>query len=283
MRRHLEATDVVRAVQLLEDGVRQVEVARRFGITQSVVSRLWQRYQQTGRYHVRQRSGRPRVLTARQDQYLRVSARRNRMDSAITQRNNLQNATGVRVSIQTVRNRLHADGLYARRPAVAPVVTRRHRQARLAFCREYVDLNIQDWSCVLFTDESRFCVSTNDGRQRVWRSRGERFADCAIVEHNRFGGPSLMVWAGISIGGRTDLHVFQRGAINAITYRDDIILPIVRPYAGAVGDDFLLMDDNAPIHRARLVQECLDSEGIDRLDWPAASPDLNPIYGTSTE
>ena len=86
-----------------------------------------------------------------------------------------------------------------------------------------------------------------------------------------------MVWAGISIGGRTDLHVFQRGAINAITYRDDIILPIVRPYAGAVGDDFLLMDNNASIHRARLVQECLDTEGIDRLDWPAASPDLNPI------
>ena len=86
MRRHLEATDVARAVQLLEDGVRQVEVARRFAISHSVVSRLWQRYQQTGRYHVRQRSGRPRALTARQDQYLRLSARRNRMDSAITSR-----------------------------------------------------------------------------------------------------------------------------------------------------------------------------------------------------
>ena len=189
MRRHLEATDVARAVQLLEDGVRQVEVARRFGITQSVVSRLWQRYQQTGRYHVRQRSGRPRVLTARQDQYLRVSARRNRMDSAITQRNNLQNATGVRVSIQTVRNRLHADGLYARRPAVAPVVTRRHRQARLAFCREYVDWNIQDWSCVLFTDESRFCVSTNDGRQRVWRSRGEHLPTVQLLSTTVLAAP----------------------------------------------------------------------------------------------
>ena len=74
MRRHLEATGVALAVQLLEEGVRQVEVARRFGISQSVVSRLWQRYQQTGQYHVRQRSGRPRVLTARQDQYLRVTA-----------------------------------------------------------------------------------------------------------------------------------------------------------------------------------------------------------------
>lgn len=55
-------------------------------------------------------------------------------------------------------------------------------------------------SCVLFSDESRFCVSTNDRRQRVWRARGERFAECAIVEHDRFGGPSVMVWAGISRG-----------------------------------------------------------------------------------
>ncbi|KAG1681391.1 Transposable element Tcb2 transposase [Nymphon striatum] len=86
-----------------------------------------------------------------------------------------------------------------------------------------------------------------------------------------------MVWAGISVGGHTDLHVFHQGSINARIYRDDIILPIVRAYAGAVGPDFLLMDDNAPVHRARLVQECLDAEGIGRLDWPACSPDLNPI------
>lgn len=276
-RRHLEATDVARAIQLLEDGVRQVEVARRFAVSQSVVSRMWERYQQTGLYHDRSRSGRPRALTARQDQYLRISARRNRLNSTGTLRNSLQNATGVRVSVQTIRNRLHADGLHARRPAVAPRLTPRHRQTRLAFCRAHVDWNIEAWSCVLFSDESRFCVSTNDRRQRVWRARGQRFAECAIVEHDRFGGPSVMVWAGISVGGHTDLYVFQQGPINARIYRDDIILPIVRAYAGAVGPDFLLMDDNAPVHRARLVQECLDTEGIGGLDWPACSPDLNPI------
>ncbi len=64
-----------------------------------------------------------------------------------------------------------------------------------------------------------------------------------------------MVWAGISIRGRTDLHVLQPGRIDARIYRDYIILPIVRASPGAVGEDFLLMDDNAPIHRARLVQD----------------------------
>ncbi|GFW71291.1 hypothetical protein TNCV_537091 [Trichonephila clavipes] len=48
-------------------------------------------------------------------------------------------------------------------------------------------------------------------------------------------------------------------------------------FRGAVGDKFVFMDDNATCHRTLAVQDCLDSEGIQRLVWPARSPDLNPI------
>ncbi|GFT12624.1 transposable element Tcb1 transposase [Trichonephila clavipes] len=44
-----------------------------------------------------------------------------------------------------------------------------------------------------------------------------------------------------------------------------------------MGADFLFMDDNARPHRANIVDECLQSEDITRMDWPAYSPDLNPI------
>ncbi len=226
---HLEATEVARAIQNLDDGVGQVDVARRFGVGQSILSRLHQRFEETGLYHDRPRSGCPRALADRQDRYWRTNARRNRLALVPTLRNNLQNATGVRVSVQTVLNPLHADVLNARRPAVTPRLTPRHRQTRLAFCREHVDWSFQAWSCVVFSDESRFCVSTNDRCQRVWRTRGQCFAECAIVEHDHFGGPSVMVWPGISIGGRTDLHVFQPERIDARIYRDDIILLIVVP------------------------------------------------------
>ncbi|GFX17890.1 DUF4817 domain-containing protein [Trichonephila clavipes] len=37
------------------------------------------------------------------------------------------------------------------------------------------------------------------------------------------------------------------------------------------------MDDNETCHRTLAVRDCLDSEGIQRLVWPARSPDLNPI------
>ncbi|GFW53491.1 transposable element Tcb2 transposase [Trichonephila clavipes] len=60
-------------------------------------------------------------------------------------------------------------------------------------------------------------------------------------------------------------------------YIDEVLLPHVRLFRGAVGDKFVFMDNNATCHRTLAVQDCLDSEGIQRLVWPARSPDLSPI------
>jgi transposase len=86
-----------------------------------------------------------------------------------------------------------------------------------------------------------------------------------------------MVWGGISYDGSTDLYVIRNGSLAGIGYRDEILAPIVRLYAGAIGDDFILMDDNARPHRAGIVNEYLQQEKIERMDWPAKSPDLNRI------
>ena len=87
----------------------------------------------------------------------------------------------------------------------------------------------------------------------------------------------MMVWAGISLDGRTDLYVFPRCGITAVRYRDEVLEPIVRPYAGAIGDTFILMQYNACARTARLSMTFLDDEGITVMNWPARSPDLNPM------
>ena len=71
--------------------------------------------------------------------------------------------------------------------------------------------------------------------------------------------------------------MLARGSLTAIRYRDEILRPLVRPYAGAVGPGFLLMQENARPHVAGVCQQFLQEEGIDAMDWPARSPDLNPI------
>lgn len=54
-----------------------------------------------------------------------------------------------------------------------------------------------------------------------------------------------MVWDSISFGGNTDLHGLNGGTMNTVRCRDEILDPYIRPYEGAVTDEFTIMDGNA--------------------------------------
>ncbi len=71
--------------------------------------------------------------------------------------------------------------------------------------------------------------------------------------------------------------VIDGGALTAVRYQDEVPEPVVRPFARALGQDFVLMHDNARPHTVRVVQAYLEQEGIDVMEWQARSPDLNPI------
>ena len=98
---------------------------------------------------------------------------------------------------------------------------------------------------MLFTDESKFCIDFTDRRARVWRACNERFAPLCVAEQGRYGKGSVMVWARISMQGKTDLHIIENGTLTAVRYVNEILDLYVRPYAGAKVADFILMDDNA--------------------------------------
>ncbi|GFV39964.1 transposable element Tc3 transposase [Trichonephila clavipes] len=111
----------------------------------------------------------------------------------------------------------------------------------------------------------------------VFTMQRTRYHQSNTVERHSYRGGGILVWAGISLGGHTDLHVFHGGTVTGLRYRDETLDPYVRPYAAAIGNDFILMDDNARPHRARIVEEYLEDHGLEQMEWPARSPDLNPI------
>ncbi|GFW73764.1 transposable element Tc1 transposase [Trichonephila clavipes] len=194
----------------------------------------------------RPEQGRRRATTPNKDRYLVLTARRHRNMNAILLQQHLRSATGTMVSTQTVRNRLHSVGLYARRPMVCVRLTSRHCHHR------------------------RECIF-------IWRDRGSINSPAFVHESVRFGGGGVLVYGVISIDGRTDLYIIRDGPLTAHRYRDEILRPIVVLYAATIGDGFILMDDNCRPHRANLVEDFLFEEGIVRMEWPAYSPDMNPI------
>ena len=122
----------------------------------------------------------------------------------------------------------------------------------------------------------RACLRHIDGRRRVWRRRGEQHAECSVQPVTAFGGGSVMVWGGITLTNKTPL-IQINGNLNSNRYVAEILRLHVVPHAATIGNGFILMDDNARPHRGRVVTEFLAGAAIERMVWPANSPDLNPI------
>ncbi|GFV43156.1 transposable element Tc1 transposase [Trichonephila clavipes] len=281
VRRHLDAFTRGRIIGKLEEGRSVTSVAAEFGIAHSIVSRLWRQFQTTGRATRGFSSGRPRGNTPADDRYIVLQARRNRRQTAGEIARHTTQATGRPISRFTVARRLHGGGLFARRPVRCVPLTPAHRRRRSLWCLEHRNWRDNEWGRVLFTDESRFSLSSDSHRILIWRERGSRNHPSNIIERDRYGGRGVLVWGGIMLGNRTDLHIFDAGSVNGTRYCNKILLPYVRLFRGAMGLQFLFMDDNAPCHRTVAAEQLLESEDIERRDWPARSPDLNPIEHTN--
>lgn len=224
----------------------------------------------------RRGQGRKRATSSQDDHFIKMQTLRNRRQTAVRTRNLLEEVRNVRISERTVRRRLNEVNLRSYVPAKAPKLERSHRVARLAFAREHQDWR-DEWGQVLFTDESRFCVNFVDGRERMWRYPGERYHPANFTETVAYGGGSVMVWGGICLGVRTELVVIENGSLNAFRYLTEILEQHVMPFAPFVGDGFIFMHDNARPHTARVVRDYLQEVGITQMQWPARSPDMNPI------
>lgn len=272
----LPATEVARAVTMIEEGHTYRSVSRTLGVSVSVIHRNVQRYRQTGSYVRRRGQGRNRSTSATDDRFIRVQTLRNRRQTAVKTRNLLEEVRNVRVSERTVRRRLNDVGLNSCVPAKAPKLEVSHRVARLEFARRHQNWT-DGWRRVLFSDESRFCVNFVDGRQRMWRYRGERYNPTNFTATVAYGGGSVMVWGGICVGARTDLVVIDGGSLTAHRYITDVLEPHVMPFAPFIGENFIFMHDNARPHTARIVKDYLNEVGIDQMEWPSRSPDMNPI------
>ncbi|GFV30836.1 transposable element Tc1 transposase [Trichonephila clavipes] len=171
-------------------------------------------------------SGRPRGTTPAKGRYIVLQARRNRRQTAGEIARHTTQATGRPISRFTVARRLHGGGLFARLPVRCVPLTPTHRRRRSLWCREHRNWRDNEWGRVLFTDESRFSLSSKSHRILIWRE---------IIPRTSLKG------------------------------------------TGAMGLQFLFMDDNAPCHRTVAAEQLLESEDIERMDWPARSPDLNPL------
>ncbi len=261
-------------IGMLTAGMSTRAVARELNVNFSTISRLQRRFRKFGSTSNRPLNRRPRVTTAAQDVHIQHLHLQDRLRPATRTAAATIGLHNQRISAQTVRNRLREAHLHARHPHRGLDLTAVRRRNRLEWANAHIRWRLALWRGVLFTDESRISLYRADGRQRVWRCVGERFAEVNVEDRVAHGGGGVMVWAGVCYGQWTQVH-FIDGILNAQKYRDENLRPIVVPF---IHDHHLMLQhDNARPHVARICTQFLEVENIPVLAWPAYSPDMSPI------
>lgn len=234
----------------------------------------YKRYLRTGCFAPKKSTGRPKKLTEKEERKF-VSDVLKEPKKSIEQHRVSFNSFACSKSISriTARRVLKKYGVTGRFAAKKINLGKLSKSNRLKWCYQ-MRKNVRDnpgfWQNVVFTDETRIRLSS-DGVVRVLRKKGTRFDEKnlrSVCKDKR----SLMYWGAIRYDGRKML-IKCPNHLNSDGY-----IKILKKYAKKMHhQDIIFQQDNAPIHKSKKTKDFLQTVDWETLDWPAYSPDINPI------
>ncbi len=163
-----------------------------------------------------------------------------------------------------------------RKRATKPLLNQRQRQKHLTWAVEKNNWTVAQWSKVLFSDESKFCISFGNQGPRVWRKSGEAQNPCCLKSSVKFP-QSVMIWAAMSSAGIGPLS-FLKSTVNAAIYQE--ILEHLHAsfcWQALWRCWFHFPAGLGTCPHCQGTKSWFNDHGVTVLDWPANSPDLNPI------
>ncbi|KAJ8389099.1 hypothetical protein AAFF_G00123050 [Aldrovandia affinis] len=264
---------------LLEEGYSERKVASILQISKVAVHKNKAKQQTLGTTKLQTGRGQKLLSTDRDDhQLIRMSLNNRRMASSDLQKE-WQKAAGVKCTARTVRNRLLWAGLKSCKARKKPFINEKQRRDRLRFAKDHKDWTVEDWSKVIFFDESNFQLCPTPGHLMVRRRPGEACKPQCLAPTVKFGGGSVMIWGCFTKAGIGQICLCE-GRMNQTTYKvilEENLLPSALKMFPK-SEDWFFQQDNAPCHTARSIKVWMEDHQIKTLSWPAqSSPDLNPM------
>lgn len=250
------------------------EIAKIVNRPQSTVNSIIQRYKRRGNVADAERRGRPKILTDRDKRKIIKDVKSDRAMSLDELTNKFQENLNISISRNTIRSALHELGYYGRVAKKKPLVSEKNRRKRLFWCykrRKWTS----EWNQVIFSDESRFEIFNNDSQKWVWRKKEEKYEkECLNPTVKKSEG--IMVW-GCFCRNKLGPLVIVEGNINSFKYIEILENNLLSFLRELGPEEYVFQDDNASCHRSTVVSNWKINNSIIGFDWPAQSPDLNPI------
>lgn len=247
------------------------------GISRSTIESVVKKFKKFGSVVDLPGRGRKRKTSKTDDRAILLAVKSDRKISAVQVARRLRESANVNITAQTVRNRLHESNFNSRIARKKPFLHKRHIDARLKFAQAHISKPISFWKKILWSDESKFNLQSSDGPTKVWRQTGEAYRLSCMRGTVKFGGGNVMVWGSMAANGVGRLE-FIDTTMNAQLYcqiLDDHLFQSADKLS--MPPDFIFQQDNDPKHTAKLTKAYFEENGVQVLDWPAQSPDLNPI------
>lgn len=260
--------NTLRARVLIEKGEQSPSVLlKTSGASRATIFRLLAEKKGTSSKAIGKTIGRPPSLNSVAKDSLKKIASRTRTLSNAQLAKRLEDKGHPRLHPSTIGRALASLNIRRKLPVSKPRLTERHKQLRLEWCHKN---KTRDWRRVIFSDESTLLFRPH--RQKVLVIKGRPRPIVPTVKHP----PSLMVWGGIGVQGATAIAPVK-GHIDSDAYQD-IITDYLLPSMNVLyPDGFVLKQDNASVHVSKSTRKFFEENGIEIMESPAMSPDLNPI------
>lgn len=259
-------------IRLSEEGKSQRNIANCLGMNQPTVSRILKHYKSTGSILPARKGtcGRKRALNDQQSRKLIRDSVKNPTHTARQLQSN-GNSRCQALTVRTIRNYLTRFGRLARRPRKNALLNSKQRRCRYLWCLAHRPWTKNDWKNVIFSDESYIELPCQIKSMYVRRSAGENIRMSHTTQHRPFS-KRIMVWGCVSHCGVGPISVIN-GTMTSNKYietLEDNVVPFKDYFK-------TFQQDNAPCHKSHAVKKCFEANGIEVLDWPPYSPDLNII------
>lgn len=263
-------------ISAIRKGKTQAQVAKDFGLSRQIVN-VWKiKHQSTGTTDNKQRAGRPCKITPRTKNLIRKLSKADPKKTAVDINKELREYHNVQISNSAVKLILRESNLHGRRPSKKPLISAKNRKARLEFARDHQNWTPEQWSRVLWSDESKFNLFSSDGIRYVRRPINARNDVRYQVPTVKHGGGHVMVWGCFSRLGVGPLVPIE-GIMDRFKYCE-ILQSHMLPHAkGKMGRNWEFQQDNDPKHTSAHVTDFMKRRKVRTMKWPSQSPDLNPI------
>ena len=280
-RREYSSETISAIFELKKAGQSHNEIAHHFKIPKSSVTTIIHRKARQSEHPVQpnKRPGRPSKLDARAQRAIIRHVEKFPHDNLHAL--STPSKSGYNISRTTIRKYLKVSGYFRYKARRKPFLSSKHKAARLKWAKEHLRWTLDDWSHVIWTDEATFETGLDTRSCYVTRRKGTAMESRYLKPTFKSGRSSVGIWGAIVLGLKGPVHFLEKeGRMNSDIYINQVLEGLGLPFYHQCNQEkgtMIWMDDGAAYHTSKKTAAYCRRVGLFRMDWPAQSPDLNPI------